>query len=280
MLATLLGPPDVVVGVDPPQAANAVAATSPSTGIRAFITNLPVAALLRLSRIVIRGNFERSRAAYAASPIIVAMNRRRLALAALALGLLGSQAGHLLAYQLRFGAAAQQIQSTGAHAYFPMVAKTAVGAVAVALIGGLLLVGLARILSGRRVRSDSEPSYVSLLAILFSLQLATFAAQEIAEAIVAGTSIGSAADLLLWGTLGQLPVAVVAASVLRWLSARVESAVGLIREVVAASLRVAPAPAPVAIAAYVAPDVALLMSRVAGSSLAKRGPPSSLPIAS
>jgi hypothetical protein len=233
-----------------------------------------------MSRIVVRWNFERLLAAYPAGPIIVAMNRRRLAFAALALGLLGSQAGHLLAYQLRFGAAAQQIQSTGAHAYFPMVAKTALGAVSAAFIGGLLLFGIARLLSGRRVSSDSEPSYVSLLAILFSLQLATFAAQEIIEAIVAGTSVMSAPDLLLWGTLGQLPVAIVAASALRWLSARVGSAVGLMRKVVAVSLRVAPAPAPPAIPVCVAPDVALRMSRVAGSSLAKRGPPSFLRISS
>src|SRR5260370_23991969 len=198
MLATLLGPPEVVVGVEPPQAANAVAAISPSTGIRAFITNLPSAALLRMSRIVVRGNFERLLAAYPASPIIVAMNRRRLALAAVVLGLLGSQAGHLLAYKLRFGAAAQQIQSTGAHAYFPMLAKTALGAISAALIGGLLLVGLPRILTGRRVRSDAEPSFISLLAVLFSLQLMTFALQEIAEALAAGTTFGSAAALLLW----------------------------------------------------------------------------------
>jgi hypothetical protein len=248
--------------------------------MRAFITNLPIAALLRMSRIVVRWNFERLLAAQAASPIIVAMNRRRLAFAALALGLLGSQAGHLLAYQLRFGAAAQQIQSTGAHAYFPMVVKTALGAVSAALIGGLVLVGIARILSGRRLRSDSEPSFISLLAVLFSLQLTTFALQEIAEALAAGTTFGSAADLLLWGALGQLPVAIVAASALRWLSARVGSAVGLIRKVVAVSLRVAPAPAPPAIPVYVAPDVALRMSRVAGSSLAKRGPPSFLRISS
>jgi len=233
-----------------------------------------------MSRIVIRGNFERLRAAYASSPIIVAMNRRRMALAALALGLIGSQAGHLLTYQLRFGAAAQQIQSTGAHAYFPMVAKTALGAMSAAFIAGLVLVGLARILNGRRVRSDSEPSFMSLLAILFSLQLATFALQEIAEALVAGTSFGSAADLLLWGTLGQLPVAIVAGSALRWLSTRVESAVGLIREVVHAALSIAPAPAPVAARAYARPDTALLISCVAGPSLAKRGPPSSLRISS
>lgn len=228
--------------------------------------------------IVIPVNFERFRAANGVGLIIVAMNRRRVALAGLALGLLASQAGHLLAYQLRFGAAAQQIQSTGAHAYFPLVAKTALGAVSAAFIGVLLLVGLARLLSGRRVRSESEPSYISLLAILFSLQLTTFAVQEITEALIAGTSIGSAADLLLWGTLGQLPVAVIAASGLGWLSARVESAVGLVRDFVTASLPDVPVLGPTAIPVYSAPGIALLISRVAGFSLAKRGPPSSLPI--
>jgi hypothetical protein len=196
------------------------------------------------------------------------------------MGLLGSQAGHLLAYQLRFGAAAQQVQSTGVHGYFPVVAKTALGALAAALIGGLVLVGLARLLSGRRVRSGSEPSFVSLLAILFSLQLAAFAAQEIVEALVAGTSVMSAAELLLWGTMGQLPVAIVAASGLRWLSARVESAVGLVRDVVRAALSITPAPTPAAIPLYLTPDLALLIARLAGPSLAKRGPPTSLRISS
>ncbi len=233
-----------------------------------------------MSRIVVRGNFKRLGVACGVGLIIVPMNRRRLALSALALGLLGSQAGHLLAYQLRFGGAAHQIQSTGVHAYFPLVAKTALGAVAAGLIAGLLLVGLARLLRGRRVRSDSEPSFISLLAILFSLQLATFAAQEIVEGLVGGTSLMSAPDVLLWGTLGELPVALIAASALRWLSARVESAVGLIRDVVRAALRKARATSPAATPAHAAPDLALLISRVAGSSLAKRGPPSSLRISS
>ncbi len=210
----------------------------------------------------------------------MAVNRSRVPLAAVALGLLASQAGHLLVYQLRFGAAAQQLQSTGPHGYFPLVAKTALGTVAAAVIAGLVLIGLARILSGRRVRSDSEPSYVSMLAILFSLQLATFAVQEITEALVAGWSVMSAPDLLLWGTLGQLPVAVIAASALRWLSARVESAVGLLRDVIRASLPMLPALAPPAAPVYPAPDMALLISRVAGSSLAKRGPPTSMRISS
>src|SRR5260370_17967018 len=102
------------------------------------------------------------------------MTGRRMVLAVLGLGLLGSQAGHLLAYQIRFGASAQQIQSTGAHAYFPLVAKTALGAAAAALIGALLVVGLARILGGRRIRSTTEPSYVSVLAFLFTIPPSAF----------------------------------------------------------------------------------------------------------
>src|SRR5438445_3217 len=149
MLATLLGPPEVVVGVEPPQAANTVAATSPSTGIRAFIANLPIAALLRMSRIVVRWNFERLAAAYASSPLLVSMNLSRLAPAALAL---------------------------------------------------------------------------------------------------------------------------------RWLSTHVESAVGLIRDVVRAASSMLPAPAPSVVPAFAAPDMAWLISPVAGSSLAKRGPPTSLRI--
>jgi hypothetical protein len=199
--------------------------------------------------------------------------------AVLGLGLLGSQAGHLLAYQVRFGAGAQQIQSSGAHAYFPLVAKTALGAAAAALIGALLLVGLARVLSGRRIMSASEPSYVSLLAFLFSIQLAAFVAQEVAEALIAGNRVPSAPDLMLWGTLGQLPIAVIGALAFRWLSARIEVAVGLIRDMVRVTIALQAEPS-IAITVYAASDRALLMSRVGRSHLAKRGPPSSLRLSS
>jgi hypothetical protein len=202
------------------------------------------------------------------------MTGRRKVFAVIGLGLLGSQAGHLLAYQIRFGAAAQQIQTSGAHAYFSLVAKTALGAAAAALIGALLVVGLARILSGRRIRSMTEPSYIGLLAFLFSIQLAAFVTQEVAEALIAGSSAGSAPALMLWGTLGQLPIAAIGALAFRWLSARVEAAVAVLREVVGASVPWQLAPS-VASPAYAASDQALLMSRMAGLSLAKRGPPSS-----
>jgi hypothetical protein len=204
------------------------------------------------------------------------MSVPRKALAFVGLGLLASQAGHLLAYQVRFGAAAQQVQSAGAHSYFPLLVKTAVGTVAVALLAGLLLVGLARVLGGRRIETASRPFYIGLFARLFTIQLTLFGIQEVVEATAAGATAGSAADLLLWGTLGQLPIAAAAALALGWLSTRVESAVGVIREAIGAAAVVRPLPAPVAIVATAATDRALLMSRVAGSSLAERGPPSSV----
>ena len=114
-----------------------------------------------------------------------------------------------------------------------------------------------------------------MLAALFTIQLACFITQEVGEALVAGTAVDSAAHLLLWGSLGQLPVAAVAAVALGWLWTRFESAVEDLRAVLA----VAPAPsAPVTVAASVwpVPDRARLLSYVAGGSLGKRGPPSSL----
>jgi hypothetical protein len=196
----------------------------------------------------------------------------RRSLAVLVIGALGSQAGHLLAYTVRFGAAAGQVQSSGAHAYFPFFAKTSLGIVASALLGGLFLVGLARILSGRRaVSAGTGPSYIALVAALFTIQLVCFAGQEIAEAALVGAPTGSAAHLLLWGTLGQLPVAAVAALAVRWLAARLEAAVEDIR--CAMALAFHGAPHPVAGLVPVTPDLALLLSSVAGPSLGKRSPP-------
>jgi hypothetical protein len=207
------------------------------------------------------------------------MSGKRSALIVVGLGLLGSQAGHLLAYQVRFGAAAGQVESTGAHSYFPTLARTSVGVAAVGLLAGLLLVALARVLTGREARAGSRPSYVSLLAALFTIQLVFFAAQEIGEAVVAGAPVASAPMLLLWGTIGQLPVAALAALALRWLGTRVEAAVGAIKDIVRATAP-APSPALLAVALHETPDRALIMSRFAAASTARRGPPRSLLVTS
>jgi hypothetical protein len=81
---------------------------------------------------------------------------RNRIVAVLGVAIAGSQAGHLLAYQLRFGAAAQQVQSSGAHAYFPLLARTSLGIMAAVLLASLFLIGLARVLTRRSsVRATS-----------------------------------------------------------------------------------------------------------------------------
>jgi hypothetical protein len=203
------------------------------------------------------------------------VTRRSLALAALGTGLIGSQAGHLLAYQLRFGSVAQHLQSSGAHAYFPLVAKTTLGLVAIAFLAAALVIGLARVLAGGpRKRVVSGPRYIELLAALFTVQLACFITQEVGEALLAEIPVDSAEHLLLWGTLGQLPVAALAALALGWLWTRFETAVDELRAVLAVSLA-RREPAPVATALWPAAGGALFLAQVVGGSLAKRGPPSS-----
>jgi hypothetical protein len=197
----------------------------------------------------------------------------------LGFGLLGSQAGHLLAYQVRFGAAAQQLQMSGAHAYFPGLVRASLGVTAALVLTSMFVIGLARILSGRSIRSDSAPNFLRLVAMLYTVQLACFAGQEVGEALVAGTPVTSASHLLLWGTLGQLPVAVLAAAGVRWILVRFESAIGEIRIALAA---VPKHTSPIALVVF--PwgqlDRNLVLRPVTGASLIKRGPPSSWRVSS
>jgi hypothetical protein len=150
-------------------------------------------------------------------------------LAVLGLGLASAQAGHLLAYQLRFGAAAQQVQAAGAHSYFPGLAKTGIGLASVAVIAAMCLVGVARVAAGRRLEPGSAPPFTRLLAVMYTVQLACFGVQETVEALAGGGHPMSAPLLLLWGTAGQLPVALAATLALRWLLGRVSPALAALR---------------------------------------------------
>ena len=199
----------------------------------------------------------------------------RRALTVLGAGLLGSQAGHLLAYQVRFGAAAPQLQSSGPHAYFPTTVRAAIGVAAALVLAAVFGIGLVRMLGGRPVQPGSAPSYVRLVAMLYTIQLASYAAQEAGEALAAGMSVDSAAHLLLWGTLGQLPVAIVAAAGVRWLLARFEGAVAEIR-IALASIPKQVSPVAVAISVWGHLDHDLGFRNESRSSPAKRGPPFSL----
>ena len=149
--------------------------------------------------------------------------------AVLGVGLAAAQAGHLVAFELRYGAAAQQLQSTGAHGYFPALARTGLGFAGAAALGAAFIVAAARVTGGQRVKSCSAPSFWRLFPVLYTIQLACFGVQETLEAVLGGSHASSAPLLLLWGAAGQLPIAVVAAVTLRWLLARLEPAMAVLR---------------------------------------------------
>jgi hypothetical protein len=172
------------------------------------------------------------------------MTARRFSLLLLGLGLLASQAGHMLAYQVVFGTAAQQMQSSGAHAYFPTTAKAGLGILGIIAVAALLVIGSARMVGGRALgRVATRPSFLRSIAALFTIQLAVFAVQETVESMVAGARPSSVTVLLLWGTLGQLPVAAVAALAVVWIATRFSQAVITLRRGLATRVAsLAPAP--------------------------------------
>ena len=155
--------------------------------------------------------------------------RKRFGWWTLGTALIGAQAGHLIAYQLRFGGSALQVQSTGAHEYFLASAKAGFGVAAMVGLGLLLVIGAGRAAFGRRLEADSTSPFVRTLAAVYTIQLACYAIQETAEAMAGGGHLGSAPALLLWGAVGQLPVALAVTLALRWLGARVRPALAAIR---------------------------------------------------
>jgi hypothetical protein len=154
----------------------------------------------------------------------------------LGLGIAGSQAGHMLVYALVYGPAAGQVQSAGAHGYFPALVKTGFGLTAVFTLLALAAVGLARVMAGRRVQAAPAPSLGRLVAVLFCLQLTLFVVQESIE-VAAGAPASSPLALLLWGSLGQLPVAVLAALALRWIAVRVAPAIASLLQPMSGAIR-------------------------------------------
>jgi hypothetical protein len=149
---------------------------------------------------------------------------RRLAVVLAVLA--GSQLGHALTYFARFGVDGARYQSAGAHGYFPLLTAGLGGALGVALMTGLAVVAAARctLLAPAGYRTRGTVRYLDVLAPAFAAQLVVFAGQESIEALAAGHAVPSVGELLLWGALGQLPAAVVAAIVIAWLLTRLEAA--------------------------------------------------------
>jgi hypothetical protein len=137
-----------------------------------------------------------------------------------------SQLGHALTYFARFGAHAPTYQSSGVHGYYPTLA-TGLGAVmGVVLLVSLAIVAAARctLLAPAGYRPRATVRFIDVLAAAFAVQLMVFVGQETIEALAAGHAVPSVGELLLWGALGQLPAAAIAAAVIAWLLARLEAA--------------------------------------------------------
>lgn len=197
---------------------------------------------------------------------------RRLALPLVALA--ASQVGHLIAYELWLGPRAAALESQGAHTLFPFVVGAAAASLGAVLVASLLVLGTARLLLGRGqgLRRTGGRPLLETFALLFTLQLAIFVMQELVETWALGATSPAVAQLLLWGILGQLPVAGAAALALRWVSTRIESALALLQN--SLPRWEAPAPQLVIVFPQLVPASSLRVSAL--SAFSKRGPPKDL----
>jgi hypothetical protein len=201
------------------------------------------------------------------------MRGRRLPWKAIpAAALAGSQLGHLLVYTLRLGPEGLAASGSGAHGYLPSLATALAGLTGASFLAALAVLAASRILAARGGRGVvfERPSVFDLLAVLFAAQLCLFAVQETAEALLTGRVVRSVADLLLWGTLGQLPIAALAALALSWLTASFRRAIHDLSQA-GASARMAASARPEP-AVHRTSDPPLLVWSP-GHTLPRRGPP-------
>ena len=181
-------------------------------------------------------------------------------LGVLALAAPFAQLGHVLAYGAR-------PRADGNHAYFPALLHASG-----ALLGALLLVFLAVLVAARLIASPARRRPCSLALLftgLLAAQLALFLVQEGVEAGRLPTAGTVAA-----GLLGQQPVALAAALLLRWLSARLGPAL----DALSAPRRPQPATQGSVVSWPPAPVWRTASTPVrSGRAHLQRGPPSPLP---
>ncbi|HEY4027398.1 MAG TPA: hypothetical protein VGO86_13290 [Candidatus Dormibacteraeota bacterium] len=206
--------------------------------------------------------------------IVGVVRASKLRVFAVAVAILaGSQLGHAIAYYTRFGMDAGSRQSQDVHSYLPTLAGGLSAALGVLLMTSLLMIAAARSLAppaGYRRRGTLR--FSDLLPALFTVQLLVFAGQETIESMAGGGHLPSAIELVLWGAIGQLPAAAIAAAVLTWLLTRLESAWTTL---VHSARRLLHEPPPPALepAARREPAPALTLATVCPSAFRKRGPP-------
>lgn len=197
--------------------------------------------------------------------------------AAALLGLPLSALGHAIAYFCRYGAYGLALEGQGVHAYFPRLlalSGTALGAV---LVGGLLVGGLGHMAlsRGMGLRPGRRRSAVDLLLVVAAVQIQVYVVQETVEALAGGVQLdtGWMAAMLVWGIAGQLPIAVLAAFGLAWLSIRFEAAVAGLHTLWQACSGALLRTPVVAAQPGRALDGVARLAQAAPAALVKRGPP-------
>lgn len=188
--------------------------------------------------------------------------------------LAGSQLGHALVYYARFGLDAGSRQSHGIHSYLPTLAGVLSAGIGVLLMISLLVLAAARSLTPCQPvhRRRATLRFSDLLPALFVAQLVVFGCQETIESLVAGAHLPSALELLIWGTLGQLPAAAIGSGILAWLLSRLETAwTDLLGRV--ARLFCEPPPPAKAGSSRPGPAASLRLASAFPSAYRKRGPP-------
>jgi hypothetical protein len=204
----------------------------------------------------------------------------RYALAAASLGVGLSQPGHLCAYLAQYGWQGFALSTQGVHAYFPVIVELSTAGLGGFVLLVVLGLGLGRMAVGHALGRTREPllpagPVLRLFLIAGAVQMSIYLSQETIENVLDRSVLDGSllVSMLAWGAAGQLPLALLAALALRWLSLRLHVAVEVIRSTLAAIIP--PPPEPVSI--VVTPDAQdreSALSQTAPSAFRKRGPPS------
>jgi hypothetical protein len=203
--------------------------------------------------------------------------RRGWFLAAASLGAPHSAHGHLLAYLCRYGAHGLVLEGQGVHTYFPRLFALTGAALGAVLVAGLLVGGLGHLAlsRGAGLRPARRRSVLDLLLVMAAVQMQVYVAQETVEALAGGIRLDTVwmTSMLVWGIGGQLPIAILAAFGLAWLSTRFDAGLAGLRSLWrGTSALLAGAPLVVAEPGRAFDTVARL-AQAAPAALVKRGPP-------
>jgi hypothetical protein len=195
--------------------------------------------------------------------------------AALAIPL--TEGGHTLAYLGRYGPQGLHLESVGAHAYFPDLLRLSACVVGLVLLVSLVLLATGRVLIGRGLglAPTGRQAVLPLFLTAAIVQLDCYLVQETLETLLSGQpfTFGVLGSILLWGAVGQLPLAAALACAVSWLSVRL-TAIGerLRQDLALCAGSLGPPPAlTLCRGPQLVPPATLGVA--AGQALRKRGPP-------